>query len=165
MSHVDHLEIHDINTAMTSLSELGSMLPNLKRLKLRSCVLESFRDFGTQLQNLQVLWIPRCGLNELDGITGLGGLEELYISFNDVSDLAPLALHENLQILDLESNNVEDLGQIEQLGTCPRLHSLTLEANPIARLKHYRRVICSQIPHLKCLDDRPISKAERKKVH
>ena len=77
----------------------------------------------------------------------------------------PLALHENLQILDLESNNVEDLGQIEQLGTCPRLHSLTLEANPIARLKHYRRVICSQIPHLKSLDDRRISKAERKKVH
>ena len=140
------------------------MLPNLQRLKLRDCVLESFRDFGTQLRNLKVLWIRQCGLKELDGITALDGLEELYISFNNISDLSPLALHENLQILDLESNNVADWSQIEQLGTCPRLHSLTLEANPIARIKHYRRVIYSQIPQLKILDDQPFTKAERKKV-
>ena len=40
----------------------------------------------------------------VDGIGALAGLQELYLAFNELRDVGPLALHENLQILDLDSN-------------------------------------------------------------
>jgi Leucine-rich repeat (LRR) protein len=41
---------------------------------------------------------------------------ELYVSFNDLSDLSPLSLHETLETLDLEGNQVADYNMISQLG-------------------------------------------------
>lgn len=55
--------------------------------------------------------------------------QELYVSYNNVSDLSPLCLLEQLEVLDLEGNNVEDLGQVRYLQLCPRLAMLTLEGN------------------------------------
>ncbi|MBV96816.1 Leucine-rich repeat-containing protein 56, partial [Eschrichtius robustus] len=89
------------------------------------------RDLGTSLGRLQVLWLARCGLADLDGIGSFPALKELYLSYNDVSDLSPLCLLEQLEVLDLESNCVEDPGQLCYLQLCPRLASLTLEGNPL----------------------------------
>lgn len=55
--------------------------------------------------------------------------QELYVSYNNVSDLSPLCLLEQLEVLDLEGNDVEDLGQVRYLQLCPRLAVLTLEGN------------------------------------
>lgn len=55
--------------------------------------------------------------------------QELYVSYNSVADLSPLCLLERLELLDLEGNNVEDLGQVRYLQLCPRLATLTLEGN------------------------------------
>lgn len=55
--------------------------------------------------------------------------QELYVSYNDISDLSPLCLLEQLEVLDLEGNCVEDLGQVRCLQLCPRLTTLTLEGN------------------------------------
>lgn len=57
--------------------------------------------------------------------------QELYVSYNDISDLSPLCLLEALEVLDLEGNCVEDLGQVRYLNLCPRLAMLTLEGNPV----------------------------------
>lgn len=35
----------------------------------------------------QVLWVSRCGLRDLEGASGFPQLKELYLAFNDVSDL------------------------------------------------------------------------------
>lgn len=111
------------------------------------------RDLGTSLGRLQVLWLARCGLTDLDGIGSFLALkvglrcpgpgraprqagaevpvppQELYVSYNNVSDLSPLCLLEQLEVLDLEGNDVEDLGQVRYLQLCPRLAVLTLEGN------------------------------------
>lgn len=100
-----------------------------------------------------MLWLARCGLTDLDGVgsflalkVGLGcpGLgrrcqalpwlspllsQELYVSYNNISDLSPLCLLEELEVLDLEGNSVDDLGQVRYLQLCPRLATLTLEGN------------------------------------
>lgn len=101
-----------------------------------------------------MLWLARCGLTDLDGIgsflalkvglrcPGLGGggpreapaevpvlPQELYVSYNNIADLSPLCLLDQLEVLDLEGNNVEDLGQLRYLQLCPRLATLTLEGN------------------------------------
>lgn len=99
-----------------------------------------------------MLWVSRCGLSDLDGIGVLGQLEELYASFNDISDMGALVGHDRLQILDLEGNGVSSLVDCRQLATCVTLSDLTLEACPIAGIPLYRRSIYKVLPRIECLD-------------
>ncbi|XP_007427327.2 leucine-rich repeat-containing protein 56 [Python bivittatus] len=154
-----------VNTRENSLGNFGSYLPNLKQLKLNGSVLTSVRDLGTALPHLQVLWMARCGLPDLDGISSCCSLKELYIAYNNIGDLSQISLLEHLEILDLEGNNIEDLSQIQYLGLCTKLTTLTIEGNLIC-LKpspqssedpdyNYRAEVKKLIPHLKCLDEIP----------
>ncbi|KAM4847046.1 leucine-rich repeat-containing protein 56 isoform 2-T3 [Thomomys bottae] len=118
-----------VDTRENSLGNFGVYLPNLNQLKLNGSHLTSLRDLGTSLGRLQVLWLARCGLSDLDGIGSLPALTELYVSYNNISDLSPLCLLEQLELLDLEGNSVDDLGQVRYLQLCPRLATLTLEGN------------------------------------
>ncbi|XP_026523923.1 leucine-rich repeat-containing protein 56 [Notechis scutatus] len=154
-----------VNTRENSLGNFGSYLPNLKQLKLNGSILTSVRDLGTALPRLQVLWMARCGLSDLDGISCCCSLKELYIAYNNIGELSQISLLENLEILDLEGNNIEDLCQIQYLRLCTKLTNLTIEGNLIC-LKpspqssedpnyNYRVEVKKLIPHLKCLDEIP----------
>lgn len=57
--------------------------------------------------------------------------QELYIAYNNISDLSQLSLLDHLEVLDLEGNNIEDINQMQYLGLCCKLRSLTLEGNLI----------------------------------
>ena len=46
--------------------------------------------------------MARCGLEDLDGLSSMNSLEELYLAYNDIYDISACSLLENLQILDLE---------------------------------------------------------------
>jgi leucine-rich repeat-containing protein 56 len=116
----------------------GERLPNLQHLKLNNSVLGSIRDLGTALRNLEVLWVARCGVSDLDGISALPSLSELYLAFNDIKDLSPLTMLEKLHTLDLESNAIDDLEQVEYLGLVPTIRSLTIEGNPCTVAVCYR---------------------------
>nr|XP_056707685.1 leucine-rich repeat-containing protein 56 [Euleptes europaea] len=154
-----------VDTRENSLGNFGAYLPNLKQLKLNNSVLTSVRDLGTVLPHLQVLWMTRCGLSDLDGISSCCSLKELYVAYNNIADLSPLSLLEHLEILDLEGNSIEDLGQVQYLGLCTKLTTLTMEGNLIC-LKpspqssegtdyNYRAEVRKLIPHLKSLDEVP----------
>ncbi|XP_006164510.1 leucine-rich repeat-containing protein 56 isoform X7 [Tupaia chinensis] len=118
-----------VDTRESSLRNFGVHLPNLSQLKLNGSRLGSLRDLGTSLGRLQVLWLARCGQADLDGISSFPVLKELYVSYNNIADLSPLCLLEQLEVLDLEGNSVDDLGQVRYLQLCPRLATLTLEGN------------------------------------
>lgn len=109
LSAVTELQL-SVDTTAQSVSQLGEFLPNLRRLKLNDSHLASFRDLGTSLRNLSILWLSRSGISDLDGISVLEHLQELYVSFNDIEDLTPLSLHESLAVLDLEANKVSERG-------------------------------------------------------
>ena len=66
-------------------------MPKLRELKLNGSSLGSFRDLGSGLRHLQVLWVAHCGLTALEGLGALSGLRELYASFNQIDDMQPLA--------------------------------------------------------------------------
>ncbi|XP_054517798.2 leucine-rich repeat-containing protein 56 isoform X7 [Pan troglodytes] len=156
-----------VDTREGSLGNFGVHLPNLDQLKLNGSHLGSLRDLGTSLGHLQVLWLARCGLADLDGIASLPALKELYASYNNISDLSPLCLLEQLELLDLEGNSVEDLGQVRYLQLCPRLAMLTLEGNlvclqpapgptnKVPRGYNYRAEVRKLIPQLQVLDEVP----------
>ncbi|XP_057362749.1 leucine-rich repeat-containing protein 56 isoform X5 [Manis pentadactyla] len=154
-----------VNTRDNSLGTFGVHLPNLRHLKLNGSCLGSVRDLGTSLGHLQVLWLARCGLTDLDGIGSFPALKELYVSYNDISDLSPLCLLEQLEVLDLEGNSVEGLGQLRYLQLCPRLATLTLEGNLVCLQPspcnkapqgyNYRAEVRKLMPQLQVLDEVP----------
>ncbi|XP_030773863.1 leucine-rich repeat-containing protein 56 isoform X1 [Rhinopithecus roxellana] len=156
-----------VDTREGSLGNFGVHLPILDQLKLNGSHLGSLRDLGTSLGHLRVLWLARCGLTDLDGIASLPALKELYASYNNISDLSPLCLLEQLEVLDLEGNSVEDLGQVRYLQLCPRLTTLTLEGNlvclqpapgptnKVPRGYNYRAEVRKLIPQLQVLDEVP----------
>ena len=85
-------------------------------MKLNDSVIHSFRDIGTSFKNVRFLHIARCELSELNGImSGFEQLEELYASFNRISDLFDISFCEHLSVLDFEGNNVKDVEQLHYL--------------------------------------------------
>ncbi|GFS10197.1 leucine-rich repeat-containing protein 56 [Elysia marginata] len=163
LSTVECLELK-VDSRETSLGNFGSLLPNLRELKLSGSCISCVRDLGSSLRNLRILWLTRCGLEELDGISSMLNLVELYLEYNEISDLSPLSMLEQLEILDLEGNNIDDITQVQYLSLCPKLRRLALDGNPICVYASpseqepdpdydYRGSVRSLLPNLLVLDD------------
>ncbi|CAE7487958.1 LRRC56 [Symbiodinium sp. CCMP2456] len=159
LEQVTYLEIQ-VDSATQSLELLGEHLPKLRQLKLTdpSSVL-SLRDLGSGLKHLEVLWMSRCGLQDLGGASALlPSLRELYLSFNDVVDATPLSGCEQLEVLDLEGNAIVDEEDIRALGSCSHLRELNLAGNPVYRTSCKpgaltRERVIELLPNLEVLDD------------
>lgn len=136
-----------------SLQELGLQARQLRELNLSESYIESLRDLGTALVSLQVLYVRRCGLRELEGVSGFPALKELYAAFNCVQSLSPLLFADTLEVLDLELNEVTVVEELEALEGCPLLIALTLEGNPVTSLSDYRAHLFALLPALLLLDD------------
>lgn len=111
--------------------------------------------------NLHILWVDRCGLTSLDGIVALPELKELYASFNDIIELSPLALHDKIELIDLDSNGVKDINEVLQLISCNSLQCLNLDGNPVTSTPNYRSLVVNYVNQLQVLDDIDISDGER----
>ncbi|XP_023271303.1 leucine-rich repeat-containing protein 56 [Seriola lalandi dorsalis] len=162
LSHVTSLEIC-VDTQENTLGNFGAFLPKLVQLKMNKSMIMSVRDLGTTLSHLQVLWMSHCCLQDLDGISTFSSLKELYVAYNTVSDLSQVGMLDNLQLLDLEGNDVDDLVQVQYLGLCGKLQTLTLEGNPVCVRPNptatqtadyrYRAAVRELVPQLHYLDD------------
>eukprot|EP00051_Salpingoeca_urceolata_P026426 m.477256 g.477256 ORF g.477256 m.477256 type:complete len:552 (+) comp20796_c0_seq1:152-1807(+) len=161
LSKVTFLELK-VDTTENSLGRFGSLVPNLQQLKLSNSVIASVRDLGTTLTNLRVLWMARCGLQDLDGIGALYSLKELYLAFNDIQECSALNMLDQLESLDLEGNKVTEFDQIEFLGLCRSLSNLTLSGNPVCEAQgsvhSYRQRVFAAMPSLRLLDDQPLGR-------
>lgn len=101
LKSVEFLEMI-VDTSETSLGNFGIYLPNLKQLKLNGSNVPRIRDLGTSLAHLTVLWLSRSCLVDLDGLATLNNLKELYLAYNDITDISPCSLLEKIVCLDLE---------------------------------------------------------------
>ena len=145
-----------VDSEFVPLSCIGERLPQLEQLKLNGSSLPSLRYLGTSMTRLRVLWLCRCGLHELDNLSALPELQELYLAFNDIQQLSPLTESEQLQVLDLEANRVADIEQVEFLQFVPTLQELTLRGNPVVDgTPDFRQRAVEMLPHLELLDDEP----------
>ena len=70
----------------------------------------------------------------------------------------------NLESLVLTGNHIEELSDIEPLGTLEKLTSLSLLHNPITSKPHYRLYLVYKLPQLRLLDFRKISMKEREEA-
>eukprot|EP00995_Heteronema_vittatum_P000139 NODE_1019_length_1094_cov_175.200957_g708_i0.p1 GENE.NODE_1019_length_1094_cov_175.200957_g708_i0~~NODE_1019_length_1094_cov_175.200957_g708_i0.p1 ORF type:complete len:322 (+),score=86.89 NODE_1019_length_1094_cov_175.200957_g708_i0:59-1024(+) len=154
---VTHLEL-TVDTTEHSIAMLGDKLPNLASCKLSNSKIGSVRDLGTRLSGLRILWLNRCGLADLDGLSAMPLLAELFCAFNNIADLSPVAYLEQLEVLDLEANQIGDLDELSNLSTCPKLSTLTLDGNPVSQADDYQDHILEMLPALQYLDDMPVER-------
>ena len=97
LNTITHLTLQ-IDTNRQSIFDLCELIPNLQSLVLDNSIITSVRDLGIGLRKLKAISLSNCCLNELDGIGVLTGLHELNLSDNNISDVTPLAVHDNLQV-------------------------------------------------------------------
>ncbi|KAH8875556.1 Leucine-rich repeat-containing protein 56 [Schistosoma japonicum] len=150
----------EIDFDRVSAANFGAYLPNLKHMRLSHSNIRSVRDLGACFNNLEVIWMTRCCLVSLDGLSSFANLVELYVAFNGISDLSPCAVLDNIEVLDLEGNLIEDKTSLSFLRLCHSLTSLTLEGNPLVTKcggnARYRKLVRKELPQLVTLDDIPI---------
>lgn len=186
---IKYLELQ-VDSRKTGLGDLGKHVPCLEQLKLNNShvpvvryLIHSYkRDLGSSYSNLKVLWMARCNLQDLDGLGSMRNIRELYLAYNEIKDLTALSmLNDSLEILDLESNEISDLDQLDYLVSCSSLQTVTLENNPLEfpaiifenfeeafNIAHEemnaddkeskaRLTILKIIPQIKVLDDIPVT--------
>ena len=101
LNAVKFLELK-VDSRKTGVGELGKLVPNVEQLKLNNSFVPLIRDLGSGYQNLTVLWMARCNLQDLDGLGNMRHLRELYLAYNEIVELSPISLLEHVEILDLE---------------------------------------------------------------
>ncbi|KAM4795309.1 leucine-rich repeat-containing protein 51 [Rhinophrynus dorsalis] len=84
------------------------------------------------------------------------------LSFNDLSNIDPaLTTYRHLSVLNLHSNSISRLSEVDKLAALPNLKSLTLHGNPIEAERGYRCYVLSVLPQLKSLDFSAVTKQDR----
>ncbi len=141
------------------IAEACDTLATCQVLRFTNSFLSSFRDLGTQLQNLQVLSVIRTGLTDCDGIAALPQLRELYAGFNSIADVTGITLLEYLEVLDLEGNCLP-LSSVGHLTSVSTLRSLNLASTPASNCEEYRPTVLHHLPFLNYLDDLEVQPAE-----
>lgn len=126
---------------------------SLEYLKMSDSIIKCFRDIGSSFKFVRVLHLARCELREVQGIQAFQHLEELYLGFNEVSELFDIGFLEHLAVLDLEGNCVRSLDQLYYLRRCAQLTDLNLRGNPVQAEVAYHQRIQEHAPGLTCLDD------------
>ena len=155
-----------LNADEIAVDNLGELLPRLRMLRLTDgSIVSSLRCLGSALHALGYLYANQSSVELIEGVGTMGQLKELYLAFNNISDLSPLSVLENLTLLDIECNQVKEPEQMTHLALCKSLSSVFVDGNPVCEKlgKTYRRKLLSLIPNLKCLngiDSREFSSSE-----
>mmetsp|Transcript_46192 Transcript_46192/g.90974 ORF Transcript_46192/g.90974 Transcript_46192/m.90974 type:complete len:1578 (-) Transcript_46192:107-4840(-) len=171
---------------------LGKCFPLLEVLELGNNRITSIQSLNLKgLSQLRVLTLEANEIHRIDGLFGLGNLQQLVLaknkikridpkSFSCVPDLRGLQLEENglrslanlgpllkLRSLFLAYNRLGELNELEHLSperTCPAVTEITLRNNPLARKHLYRSTLIRKMPALQVIDGREVSIEEKEKI-
>ncbi|KAI1422261.1 leucine-rich repeat-domain-containing protein [Xylaria sp. FL1777] len=91
-------------------------------------------------------------------------IRTLLLARNRVSSIQPMLANSipNLTNLQLESNTLSELADLDPLGSFTRLTHLVLRDNPVTKKEHYRYWVLWRCPSVRFLDYVKVKDAERK---
>ncbi|KAI3317409.1 L domain-like protein [Xylariaceae sp. AK1471] len=91
-------------------------------------------------------------------------IHTLLLARNRVSTVQPTLANSipNLMNLQLESNNLNELADLDPLGSFPQLTHLVLRDNPVTKKDNYRYWVLWRCPSVRFLDYVKVKDAERK---
>merc|ERR1712173_366779 len=147
------ISLVDLNTEETSLHNLSKNVTQIKILTINDSYVPSLRALSSNLKSLQVLKIPNCGISDIDGLAICKQLKELYLPFNEITTMASLMFLTNLETIDLESNFIDGISELDYLSILSKVKLLNLANNPVCSLGGYEEKIYGHLENLQMLDD------------
>lgn len=130
LSGLTELKSLDLSGCRFSPSELRVLekLPNLQKLVLSDCALSTIADLEN-LTGLTYLDLSNNTIRNLEPLTGMSEMRELYLQLNAVTSLDVLAFLYNLEKLNISFNSVSSLIPLAQ---CGKLNWLDASNNTIS---------------------------------
>ncbi|KAI1396231.1 L domain-like protein [Hypoxylon fuscum] len=90
-------------------------------------------------------------------------IRSLLLQRNRIAAIQPTLANAipNLTTLQLESNNLNELADLDPLGSFPQLTHLVLRDNPVTKKEYYRYWVLWRCPSVRFLDFQKVKNAER----
>ncbi|KAM8820165.1 leucine-rich repeat and guanylate kinase domain-containing protein [Eudromia elegans] len=115
------------------------------------------------LENLPIK-ILNLSSNRIEKITGLESLkavQNLDLSSNKITSLEGMEGHDLLEVINLEDNQIAELGELEYIEDLPLLRVLNLLKNPIQEQTDYWLLVIFMLLQLTELDCKKLSVEEK----
>ncbi|XP_038258775.2 leucine-rich repeat and guanylate kinase domain-containing protein isoform X2 [Dermochelys coriacea] len=163
-------EMQDLSTYQ-SLTKLTLDHNNIEEIKgLEKCHSLTYLSLAhnrittiSGLKNLPIKILCLCS-NQIEKITGLEDLkvlQNLDLSSNKISSLEGLEEHDLLEVINLENNQISELGELEYLEDLPLLRVFNLLRNPVQEQTEYWLLVIFMLLQLTELDHRKIKVEEK----
>ncbi|CAM5083713.1 unnamed protein product [Natator depressus] len=163
-------EMRDLS-AYQSLTKLTLDHNNIEEIKgLEKCHSLTYLSLAhnrittiSGLKNLPIKILCLCS-NQIEKITGLEDLkvlQNLDLSSNKISSLEGLEEHDLLEVINLENNQISELGELEYLEDLPLLRVFNLLRNPVQEQTEYWLLVIFMLLRLTELDQRKIKVEEK----
>ena len=123
---------------------------------------------NTPSTHAQILSLARNNVKRVEKLEEVAGtLEELWLSYNDVSRLDGVLCLQNWRVLYMSNNKIGDVDEIAKLADLPNLVDVVFYGNPFMvelDKASYRREVVKRIPQLSKIDGEMITPAEREEA-
>jgi len=132
-------------------------LKNCERLALSTNCIEKITPIGG-MTNLKILSLSRNQIGKIEHLEGVSGtLEQLWLSYNNISSFSGLERLKQLRVLCIANNKVKKWDELDKLTQLPLLAEVVLKGNPfVTECKEgditYARQVLKTLPHLQKLD-------------
>jgi hypothetical protein len=148
------------NNKIAVIENVGKLV-NLNSLILSHNMIEEIAGLD-KLTNLAKLALAHNRIKVIPSLQNQYLLKELRLNDNKIFKLPPsLSINVRLEVLDLGSNRLSKLEDVEPLRELKALKDLVLLGNPICKIDSYRAKIEQLIPSLFMLDRVPTSRDVR----
>lgn len=138
----------------------------MPKLKIFNCNQNQLSDIKNlcHLSNLEELYLSSNLFERVDCLhTKLGNLLHLNLSANFLTTLSGFSKLYSLQFLDVSSNQISSLNEVQYIGDLPCLENLRLTGNPLSIIVDYRVKVLEQFgtrANQICLDNEMPSQTE-----
>lgn len=140
-----------------------NQLVNVRHLALSTNCIDKMISLPA-LKNLQILSLGRNMIKKIAGLEEIGGtLEQLWLSYNQISSLDGLQSCSKLHTLFLSNNKVKDWAELDKLQPLPALVNILLVNNPIydgITKKQARPRVVERLPNIASVDGEMITGAD-----
>eukprot|EP00798_Chlamydomonas_sp_ICE-L_P024110 gene24110-9685_t len=167
-TEVEKVELMGLYPSIEKMDATLSTLKACTHLALSTNNIEKISSLSG-MENLKILSLGRNQIKKIENLDAVADtLEELWISYNIIPNLAGIEKLGNLRVLFLSNNKIASWSEIDRLGTMEKLEDLLLVGNPLYKefqdnnaLAEYRIEVIKRVPNLKKLDGIPVDVDER----
>ena len=158
------IKLYAQNPPITKMDASLNSLDNCEHLSLSTNSIDRLIPLPG-LKKLRILSVGRNCLKKLEKLDDVAGsLEEIWASYNFISNLDGLHNLTNLEVLYLSNNKIKDCAELGKLAGLSKLRDILLIGNPCydgMEKADQRRAVLAQLPNIAKIDGEMVTAADR----